>query len=487
MLFNSAEFLIFFPIVVLCYYLIPHKLRYIWIFITSYFFYMCWNPVYSLLLLGTTALTYLAAIGLEKKSRSKLILTLTVVICVVLLGIFKYSLYITKTLEGILSIAHLNVSFPAFSIVIPVGISFYLFQSMGYVIDVYRGKVKAERNFILYAAYISFFPQLVAGPIERADKLLVQFYEKHSFDYEKVKRNLLLMLWGFFMKIVVADRIAIFVDKVYDNYETFGGWLLILATVFFAFQIYCDFAGYSLIAKGAAGVMGFELMDNFKSPYCACGIREFWARWHISLTSWFRDYVYIPLGGNRKGKLRKYINTMIVFLLSGLWHGPSWSFVFWGGLNGGFIVLEEIVGNIRTKLVNKIGFELPAILRKVFGTVITFVMADFAWIFFRASGLKNAVNIIRSMLTFENANALFDNTINYSIMDLKNFGMIIVGIVILFIVDISHNHDIHFRDIIERQKLGIRWAIYIFMIMSVLIFGVWGPGFEKAAFIYFQF
>lgn len=485
MLFNSSDFLIFFPIVVTLYFLIPHKYRYIWIFLTSYYFYMCWNPIYSLLLLGITGITYLCALGLEKtkgKSRN-LSFILTLSVSIIVLGIFKYAYFITKTINSALGIIHININIPTPSLVVPVGISFYLFQSLAYVIDVYRNKIKAERNFILYAAYISFFPQLVAGPIERADKLLPQFYEKHTFDYDRVKNNILLMLWGFFIKIVIADRVAIFVDTVYDNHEMYGGWLLIMATVFFAFQIYCDFAGYSLIAKGAAGVMGFELMDNFASPYCASSVKEFWARWHISLTSWFRDYVYIPLGGNRRGKLRKYLNTIIVFLLSGLWHGPSWSFVLWGTLNGAYIVFEEIIHN----LFAKIKFHLPKLVKRIFGIIVTFVCVDFAWIFFRAQSMGKAVSIIKSMLTFSNFNALFDNTIHFYIMKKQTLYFVFASILVLIVVDCFHYAGIHFRERIAKRNIVVRWSFYLVLIMSILIFGVWGPNFDKAAFIYFQF
>lgn len=455
---------------------------------------MCWNPVYSLLLLGVTFVTYLSGRIIEKlkakenaEKKTKLVLGATIVSCILVLALFKYLDYIFNTLCIFFRIAHIGINVPTVSLVIPVGISFYLFQSMGYVIDIYRGKINSERNFILYGAYISFFPQLVAGPIERADKLLPQFYEEHKFDFERVKSNLLLMLWGFFMKIVIVDRIAIFVDGVYNNYEIYGGVPLIVATLLFAFQIYCDFAGYSLIAKGAAGVMGFELMDNFNSPYCASGVREFWSRWHISLTSWFRDYVYIPLGGNRKGKVRKYINTIIVFLLSGLWHGPSWSFVFWGGLNGMYIVLEELFLKAKDRIFSFLHIKLPRIISKTLGIVVTFILVDFSWIFFRSTGLKDGIKIIKSMLTFSNVSAFMDNTVFYNIIEKKNFIMIFVAILILVFLDICHYNGIRLRTVISRQNIVVRWCFYWTLIMSILIFGIWGPGFDQAAFIYFQF
>ncbi len=497
MFFNSFEFLIFFPIVVLCYFLIPHKFRYIWILVSSFFFYMCWNPIYGLLLAGVIVLTYFGArlIGrytsTDGKSASikkaKVALALTVAACILVLCLFKYLQYFANTVCALLGLVGAKVSVPIFSIVVPVGISFYLFQSLGYVIDVYRGKIKAERNLIMYAAYISFFPQLVAGPIERADKLLPQFYEEHIFEYERVRKNLLLMLWGFFLKLVIADRLAIFVDNVYDNYEIYGGWLLIVATIFFAFQIYCDFAGYSIIAKGAAGVMGFELMDNFDAPYCAGSVRNFWARWHISLTSWFKDYIYIPLGGNRRGAFRKYLNTLTVFLLSGLWHGASWSFVFWGGLNGAYIVAEELWGKLCNKLAEIFKVKFPAIVHKIFGTVITFAAVDFAWIFFRAPGLREAVLIIKRMFTFDNAHVFSDGTVSAYIMDPADLTVGLVSIAVLLTVDICHCRKVHFRELLFKQNIVVRWLFYWLFIMTILIFGIWGSGFDETMFIYFQF
>lgn len=318
---------------------------------------MCWNVAYGLILLGATIVSYIGAIIIDRKGKQsgkvfifntrKLILSLVIFLCISVLAIFKYVGFFFDNIQKLFSVLHISCSVPEIDILLPVGISFYLFQAIGYVIDVYRGRVKAEKNFLLYATFLSFFPQLVAGPIERAENLLNQFSERHYFDYKKVRDNLLLMLWGLFMKMVIADRISIFVDIVYNNYTEHNGWLLVIATVLFAFQIYCDFAGYSTIAIGAAGVMGFTLMENFNSPYCAMGIREFWARWHISLTGWFRDYVYIPLGGNRRGRLLKGINTLIVFFLSGLWHGANWSYICWGLLNGMFIVMEDFYSNLR--------------------------------------------------------------------------------------------------------------------------------------------
>lgn len=343
MLFNSYEFLIFFPIVTLIYFLIPHKARYIWLLIASYFFYMCWNAKYALILLFSTIVTYVAGLLISKANKikddkkrtkyKKIFVALSFIINLSILFLFKYFDFAINNINNILGQLNIQLLNPKFDLILPVGISFYIFQALGYTIDVYRQDVKTEKNFLKYALFVSFFPQLVAGPIERSKNLLEQMYEEHYFNAQRVKDGLLLMIWGGFQKIVIADRIAIVVDTIFNNFPQYGGMYIIIAAILFAFQIYCDFSGYSIIAVGAAKVMGFRLMENFNAPYFSMSVSEFWRRWHISLSTWFKDYLYIPLGGNRKGKIRKYINIMIVFLVSGLWHGASWNYIIWGGLN----------------------------------------------------------------------------------------------------------------------------------------------------------
>lgn len=343
MLFNSTQFLIFFPIVTIAYFLIPHRIRYIWLLLASYYFYMCWNPKYALLIATSTVITWLSGLLIDRTNKStadlknkifkkKLWVGLSFASNLAILFFFKYFDFALRNLNAVLAQFNFELIQPGFDVILPVGISFYTFQALSYTMDVYRGEIYAEKNILKYALFVSFFPQLVAGPIERSKNLLKQFNEEHCFDYDRVKNGLLLMLWGFFMKLVIADRVALLVDQVYNNWEQYAGFEIVVATVFFAVQIYCDFGSYSNIAIGAAQVMGFTLMENFRQPYFATSVADFWRRWHISLTSWFRDYLYIPLGGNRKGQLRKYLNVMIVFVTSGLWHGASWHFVVWGGL-----------------------------------------------------------------------------------------------------------------------------------------------------------
>ena len=350
MLFNSLEFLIFFPIVTLVYFLIPKKVRYLWLLGASYYFYSCWNAQYALLMATSTLITYLSGFFIEKAKTDrgrKLSVAVSFILNLAILFYFKYFYFTMDNINMVRGLFGLSELQPKFDVILPVGISFYTFQALSYTMDVYRKEITHERNLFRYALFVSFFPQLVAGPIERSKNLLTQLRDDHKFDYNRVRYGLLVMLWGFFLKLVIADRAAILVNTVYDRYTEFGGAMLLLATVCFAIQIYCDFASYSIIAKGAARVMGFELMDNFRQPYFSTSIAEFWRRWHISLSSWFKDYLYIPLGGNRKGTVRKYFNLMVVFLVSGLWHGASWNFVIWGALHGIYQILGAVTLNTR--------------------------------------------------------------------------------------------------------------------------------------------
>lgn len=332
MLFNSGKFLIFFPIVTLIYFILPKKIRQYWLLIASWYFYMCWNAGYIVLILYSTVITFIGGLFIEKnRSKKNFIVAGSFILNLAVLFYFKYFNFGIGLLAKLLAYAHISVNVPQFDIILPVGISFFTFQALSYTVDVYRGEIFAEKNFFKYALFVSFFPQLVAGPIERSKNLMKQICEPKSFDFDRARDGILLMLWGYFLKVVLADRIAIFVDTVYGDVNTYSGYYIVLATILFAFQIYCDFAGYSIIAMGTAKVLGIQLMDNFESPYLAASVAGFWRHWHISLTSWFRDYLYIPLGGNKKGKIRKYANEMIVFFASGLWHGASISFVIWGG------------------------------------------------------------------------------------------------------------------------------------------------------------
>lgn len=497
MLFNSSDFLIFFPIVVLVYFLIPQKLKNYWLLITSYYFYMCWNAKYALIILFSTVVTYFSGLALDALQqqssvhsvtrKKKIIVAISVLLNLSLLFYFKYINFAIGILGDALSVLHIQLSIPAVDILLPVGISFYTFQALGYTIDVYRGDTYAEKNFFQYALFVSFFPQLVAGPIERSRHLLQQLATPHKFNSDEAKSGLLLMLWGFFLKIVLADRIAIFVDWVYGDYHTFGGWYLIVATVLFAIQIYCDFAGYSIIAMGAAQILGIRLMENFQSPYLATSVADFWRRWHISLTSWFKDYLYIPLGGSRCSKWRKYTNKMIVFLVSGLWHGAKISFIVWGGLNGLYQVIGEILQPLRDTLVKIFHLNRNSLGHKAVHIIVTFVLIDFTWIFFRANSFSEAFTIISQIIHIHNPWILFDGSLYNCGLNSKNFCFMLLCILLLFVTDYLKQKKICIREIIARQDAWCQVLIIAFSVVFLLIFGIYGTSYDASKFIYFQF
>ncbi len=496
MLFNSIEFLLFFPAVVLLYYAIPGKKRMYWLLVVSYAFYMGWNAKYALLLFGSTAVTFISGLLIgrakkkapeDKKSKAG---RLWVALCLAAnLGILFFFKYFDFTLENINSLLAAIGREPiklSFSFLLPVGISFYIFQALSYTMDVYRGDVRVERSFFKYAVFVSFFPQLVAGPIERSKNLLYQFDEPHRFDMDKVRDGLLMMVWGFFQKIVIADRAAILVNQVYNYPMYYGGIEVVLATILFAVQIYGDFAGYSCIAIGAAQIMGFELMENFRRPYFAVSVADFWRRWHISLSSWFRDYLYIPLGGNRKGKARKYFNLMVVFLVSGLWHGAAWTFVIWGCLNGLYQIIGDITRPARKKLMDSMHISTDTASHRILQGIITFCLICFAWIFFRANSISDAFRIIGSLAKID-LTCLTDGSLLKLGLNEQAWGVLLFGIAVLIIVSLMRERGMRIRASLAKQELWLRWLVYIAAVMAVLIFGIYGPGFDAAAFIYFQF
>ena len=498
MLFNSLEFLVFLPIVLVVYFIIPVKIRYLWLLAASYYFYMCWNAKYILLILTSTIITYLSGLVLEaiKKSSlsdgaSRFFKNLTVAASFIsnlgILFYFKYSNFAMESLALLFARLHIELNVPVFDIVLPVGISFYTFQALSYTMDVYRDEIYAEKNFFRYALFVSFFPQLVAGPIERSKNLLKQLAVPKAFSFDNFREGVLLMIWGYFLKIVLADRISIFVDTVYGNYAKFEGYYIVLATVLFAFQIYCDFYGYSTIAMGSAKILGIQLMENFNAPYLSPTVATFWRNWHISLTSWFKDYLYIPLGGSRKGKFRKYLNKLIVFLVSGLWHGASFTFVISGALNGIYQIIGEILMPARKKLRGLLGMNDQSVGFRIFQTLLTFVMVDFSWIFFRAQTIREALAVVYHMITVKNYWILFDNSRYQCGLNQRNFWLMINCIVILLFADYLKSRGIAVRKVIMEQDIWVRWVIYIFAIFAVMLFGKWGPAFDQANFIYFQF
>ncbi|MCB2296266.1 MBOAT family O-acyltransferase [Clostridium tagluense] len=495
MLFNSIGFLIFFPLVTILYFLIPHKFRWVWLLITSYYFYMCWNPKYAILLGISTIITYISGLLIGKVNIIKNVHRATRLKKIIVfasfasnLGIlftFKYLNFFLSSLNTVLLKFHILLTIPTFDFLLPAGISFYTFQALSYTMDVYRGDIKPVKNLGKYALFVSFFPQLVAGPIEKSKDLLYQFNEKHYFDYDRVKNGLLLMLWGFVQKVLIADRLALLVNTVYDNPKNYKGFEIIIATVFFAFQIYCDFSSYSDIARGSAEVMGFRLSKNFESPYFSKSIKEFWRRWHITLSGWFKDYLYFPLGGNRCSKLRNYFNIMVVFIASGLWHGAAINFVIWGGLHGIYQVLGDLFKPVKEKLISIFKIKTDVLAYKVFQALTTFILVDFAWIFFRSGSFTYAKITIKNMMTF-NPWVFTDGSIFKLGLDEKDFLISVIGIFIVLAINAIQSCK-NLRLELAKQNLIFKWSLYLVTIISILVFGMYGPTFDVQKFIYFQF
>ncbi|GAB3948285.1 MBOAT family protein [Spirosoma harenae] len=509
MLFNSLQFLLFFIVITLSYFSLKWQGRWILLLVASCYFYMVFQPSYILILFLTIIIDYIAGIWIEKtsgKSR-RWLLILSLVSNLGILAFFKYLGFFAENIVGFFDFlnmphiaetvsANLNrvfikvlyffgkggVSSYKDSSILPIGLSFHTFQAMSYTIEVYRGNQKAERHFGIYALYVMFYPQLVAGPIERPQNVLWQFHSFFKYDFENVKAGLIQMAFGLFKKLVIADRLAMFVDSAYGNPGEQTGLTLVAATAFYAFQIYCDFSGYSDVAIGAARVMGFNLMENFRTPYIAQSISEFWRRWHISLSTWFRDYLYIPLGGNRKGEVRQYINMMIVFLASGLWHGPSWNYVIWGGLNGFY----QVVAVLRDKLLAKMGFSSTpprmvtspvhdresrqSPIRAVANTVITFVLLLFTWVFFRSRTLSDAMTIFRRVGTISFADRI------ESPMNSVEMWFSVFLIAFLMIKE-------HFYLTIPTRNTVLFFILFGLITFTTYLFGV----FSSNQFIYFQF
>jgi alginate O-acetyltransferase complex protein AlgI len=469
MLFNSIAFLLFFPVLCALYFCIPAsqlRLRNLLLLVASYYFYMNWDPAYALLLLTSTVITYLAALGIgyfKEKRKKKICLVSSLVLNLAILFLFKYFNFLAMNIETALQASGLAVNMPKFALLLPVGISFYTFQALGYSIDVYRGTVKIERDFPTYALFVSFFPQLVAGPIERSQNLLPQFKQQHRFDYDAVMSGVKLMVWGYFMKLVLADRCGIYVDTIFNNVDKHNGGSYLVASLLFPFQIYGDFAGYSLIAIGVARVLGFRLMENFHRPYFACTIGEFWHRWHISLSTWFKDYVYIPLGGNRVGKLRNYFNLLITFVVSGIWHGANWTFLCWGTIHGILLCIEKAFGISKQKYTGA---------KKSFHWAATFVLVCFAWILFRANNLSDAVSVVTGIFT----------NLGTPKPEYANFIAIGLAMTVLLTKEFADEFNWKIR-VADSKSWLVRHIYLIIMIAYIILFGVLGGD----QFIYFQF
>lgn len=465
MIFNSLTFFVFFIIVLALYYIIPTKYRYLVLLGASYAFYAYSNYKYTLLLLIVTIITYISGLFLKRirdRKKQKILIALTTIVLIMILLYFKYLSFILTNINTIIT---LNIQLQ--NIIVPLGISFFILQAISYPIDVYRGDVKVEKNFFKYALFVSFFPQLLSGPISKSKEMIPQINEIHKYDSKNIYNGILLILYGLFKKVLIADLLAVGINNVYNNLHDFTGITLIIVVIAYSFQIYFDFSGYSDIAYGCGKMLGFELNKNFNMPYFASSIKDFWSRWHISLSTWFRDYLYIPLGGNRKGKVKLYLNLLIVFLVSGLWHGAAWTYIIWGVLHAIYQIFEK-----RFKLFFK---------QNYLNIIKTFILVTIAWIFFRAAKLSDAIYILVNLFKINMVN--IKSQILLIGWDKYDLIILLVSICTVFILEFfNYKKEIFIK--IFNLDYKIKLLIFAALIMTVVIFGHYGPGFDNSSFIY---
>ena len=473
MVYNSFNFIILYPVLFLLYYLIPAKYR-VWrnfyLLAVSYLLYVNWKPVYALILLGVTIVTFYAAKLIEKGINRKLIIALGGAISVIPLLVFKYYNFINESIFSLLSLIGLRFQLPGLNWAIPVGISFFTFQALGYLFDVYYKRIKAEADFLTYALFVSFFPSIMAGPINKASLVLPQFKTMRPyFDYSKAVEGLKMLLWGMFMKVVVADRLALYVDTVFPNYTHYTGVTCFVASILYTIQIYADFAGYSLMALGVGKTLGFELTENFRRPYFAISITDFWRRWHISFSTWLKDYIYIPLGGSRCSKIRNYWNIFITFLVSGIWHGANWTFIVWGVWHGLVQIIEKAIGQQKCEY---------GVFGRLIKIIVTFLLINFAWVFFRMPSIKDGVGMIERM---------FDSSLPQTLFIPKEgkTGIVLygMGILMLFLKDFFDEYYPSKLQLFDNKNIVIRWGAYVSVMVIILLTGVFGAD----QFIYVSF
>lgn len=497
MLFNSIHFLIFFPIVMVMYWVIPKRTRYLWLLAASYYFYMSWNAKYAILIALSTVLTYASGLLLERFTQQgkadkyrKLVVAASFTVNLSILLFFKYFTFLLDNLNAVIGRFSMQPVSVPFDIILPVGISFYTLQALGYTVDVYRGDIRAEKNLLKYALFVSFFPQLVAGPIERSKSLLTQVdhLEEMRFSFPNLYTGLIEMIWGLFLKMVIADRVALLVDTVFDQYYRFGSVELIVGAVAFALQLYCDFSSYSIIAVGVARTMGVTLMENFNAAYLAVNIRDFWKRNHVSLSTWFRDYLYIPLGGSRCSKARKNFNLMVTFVVSGFWHGASWNFLIWGGLHGIYQIAETALKPVADRFNERFHVKTDCVSHHLWQVFRTFVLCDFALIFFRAPDLHSSTAFIGRMLTRWDPWALFNGTLYTLGLERFEMNVLLVAFTVLLLMEIvKYRKHWTVSDFLIRQNMWFQYLAIIGLVFAIVIYGQYGAAFDAKAFIYFQF
>ncbi|HSB40507.1 MAG TPA: MBOAT family O-acyltransferase [Methylomirabilota bacterium] len=492
MAFNSPAFLLFFPVVVTLYFVAPHRVRWSVLLVASYFFYMYWKPVYGLLLLSVTVIAYVTAIAIEHaptKREKRHQLTACLVILLGLLFVFKYFNFFNGNLRTVFTAVGSPYPFGNLSLLLPLGISFFTFQKIGYVVDVYQGRVKAERHLGYFALFGAFFPQLVAGPIERAGNLLPQMRRSFDFDYRRVSNGLKLMGWGFFKKVCVADRLAPFVNNVYGQPQEHDAAALMLATFFFAIQIYCDFSGYTDIAIGAAHVMGYKLTMNFRTPYFATSIADFWKRWHISLSTWLTDYVYTPLTRSRLLRMKWYpkflLSLLLTFLVSGLWHGAAWTYIVWGGLHGVYLVSSVITRDVRERLVASLRLDRVPRVHAALRMTFTFFLVCVGYVFFRAATLGDAWYILSSMAAGSGRIlSAWPARLGEAMLDDGGLAVGVAGLAVIVVVSVLEvRGGVMAR--MARWPAWQRWAVYYVLVVAIVIAGA-APD-DRKDFIYFRF
>ena len=471
MIFNSFNFIVLFPFIFLLYYAIPAKyckMRNLFLLFVSYLLYFQWKPVYALILLGVTMVTYFTALLVAKSKSPKRILTVGVLLTLLPLVFFKYFNFVNDSISEVIAMFGGQFQLVGLNWAIPVGISFFTFQALSYLWDVYYKKQEVEHDFLIYALFVSFFPSIVSGPINRASLIIPQLKNlRPYFDYNKAVTGLRMLLWGMFMKVVVADRVALYVDKVLPDYLHYTGTSCLIASVLYTFQIYADFAGYSLMAIGVGKVLGFELTENFRRPYFSVSVTDFWHRWHISLSTWLKDYVYIPMGGSRCSKLRNYWNIFVTFLVSGIWHGANWTFIVWGCMHGVCQILEKMLG-LQKCNNGRLGRAI-----KIF---VTFMVVNFAWIFFRMPTLTDACGVIARIFDFSLSIKPFMPS-NTDIL------LSIMGLTMLFIKDYFDEYRPTSLVVFNNRRVLVRWGAYVIIFVMIMLTGVLGAD----QFIYVSF
>lgn len=489
MSFISLSYGIFLVLAVFVYYIIPKKGQWIWLLFLGMFFYAQTSVKASVFLIFSIVTSYFYGIdagnaavksGKEQisgKKKSKWLLALTILANLMVLFVMKIGIHMPHFPSGLGG---------RLSLIVPVGISFYTLQIIAYMVDVYKGKVKPERNLLKYALFVSFFPQILQGPIPRFERLAPQFFKEHKFSYSLLTDNLLLMLWGFFQKMIVADNAAIVVNRIFGEYETYGGFYVVLGAFLYSIQLYADFAGCVCIARASAGLFGIHLEENFRQPYFSCSIKEFWGRWHMTLSGFLKDYVYIPLGGNRHGRVRKYINLLLTFLVSGIWHGAGLTFLVWGALHGIYQILEDLLGPVCSKVMDKLKVHKETFSYRLLLQIKTFVLVAVAWIFFRADSVRQAFIMLKNMVCEWNPYVLFDESFYMLGLNGREFRMLFVAIIVMWFVNVLQT-KMRIRENFAKQNVIFRWTIIFAALFAVIIFGVYGPGYDAAQFIYGNF